>query len=193
MSPLTHVLSGWVLANMAKLERRDRILVTVSAAACDIDGLGLPIDIVRHGWNGPHPLWQRYHHVLCHNLLFAVGFALLVVMLARRRWLAAAMAFAGVHLHLLCDLVGSRGPDGYQWPIPYLTPFDRHLVLTWSGQWRLDAWPNVAFTAVLIVATLYLAWRRGFSIVDVVSPRADSRVVAALRRRFGTPRAGVDG
>ena len=31
MSPVTHFLTGWVLANSARLERRDRMLVTLSA------------------------------------------------------------------------------------------------------------------------------------------------------------------
>ena len=30
MSPVTHFLTGWVLANSAGLERRDRALVTLS-------------------------------------------------------------------------------------------------------------------------------------------------------------------
>ena len=187
MSPVTHALSGWVLANAARLERRDELLVTVAAMAPDVDGLGLLVDLARHGWNGPHPLWYRYHHVLCHNLAFAVGFTVLAWLLARRLWVTAGLAFAGVHLHLLCDSVGSRGPDGYQWPIPYQAPFSHRLTLTWSGQWQLNAWPNVAFTVALLAAACWLAWRRGYSPVGLFSRRADAAFVATLRRRFGGP------
>ena len=91
------------------------------------------------------------------------------------------MAF---HLHLLCDILGGRGPDGYQWPIPYLWPFAVPPEWIWSGQWALNAWPNFVITAVCILTTLYLAWRRGFSPVEIISRKWDEQVIAALRSRF---------
>ncbi|HYI13070.1 MAG TPA: hypothetical protein VEK57_28750 [Thermoanaerobaculia bacterium] len=102
-----------------------------------------------------------------------------------RRWLTAGVAFVAVHLHLLGDLVGSRGPDEYQWPIPYLYPFSAEPQLTWAGQWHLNAWPNIAFTAALIVATTALAWARGYSVVSLMSSRGDRAFVDVLRQRFG--------
>jgi hypothetical protein len=83
--------------------------------------------------------------------------------------------------------VGSRGPDGFQWPVPYLLPFSDAWQLTWSGQWALNGWPNFALTIALIALALRLAWRRGYSPLELVSLRADARVVEALRERFGTP------
>jgi len=132
--------------------------------------------------------WSEYHHVLAHNLLAAVVIAATVAALARRRLASAVLAFAMVHLHFVMDILGSRGPDGYDWPVPYLFPFSDSLQLSWSGQWALNAWPNIAFTVALIGLTLYLAWRRGYSVVGLLSPSADRAVVAALRHRFGTPR-----
>jgi hypothetical protein len=73
-------------------------------------------------------------------------------------------------------------------PITHLYPFRDTPQLTWSGQWYLHAWPNITFTAALIAATLYLAWRRGYSIVGLVSPRGDAALVEMLRIRFETPR-----
>jgi inner membrane protein len=67
--------------------------------------------------------WSAYHHVLGHNLGGALVVAGLVAYLAHRRWLCTALAVVRFHLHLLGDLVGARGPDGYPWPIPYLSPF----------------------------------------------------------------------
>jgi len=29
-------------------------------------------------------------------------------------------------------MLGSRGPDGYQWPIPYLSPFSSAVQLSWK-------------------------------------------------------------
>jgi len=42
MNPVTHFLSGWLIANIDHLERRDRALVALSAVIPDIDGLGIP-------------------------------------------------------------------------------------------------------------------------------------------------------
>lgn len=41
MSPVTHFLSGWVFANLVKLERRDRAIVSLACVAPDVDGLGI--------------------------------------------------------------------------------------------------------------------------------------------------------
>ena len=51
-------------------------------------------------------------------------------------------------------------------------------------QWELNAWPNILITVVLIMATLYLAWHRGYSPLELVSRRADNRLINRLRRRF---------
>ena len=69
MSPVTHFLSGWVLANAANVaSRRDRALVTLSAVVPDIDGLGIVAEVLtRHS---VHPLlwFSQYHHSF-HNLV----------------------------------------------------------------------------------------------------------------------------
>jgi hypothetical protein len=107
--------------------------------------------------------------------------------LAKRRAVTAFLAAVAFHLHILGDIAGSRGPDGYQWPVPYLRPFSDAWQLTWSGQWELDAWPNFAITTALLVLTLYLAWKRGHSPIELLSKRADRGFVSALRHRFGQP------
>jgi hypothetical protein len=124
--------------------------------------------------------------VLCGVLPDLDGLGI-VAALAVRRFASVGLGLVAFHLHLLGDLVGSRGPDGYQWPIPYLMPFSRNWQLTWGGQWVLNAWPNVLLTAALIGSTLYLAWKRGYSPVGMISTRADGAVVSALRARFGEP------
>jgi inner membrane protein len=183
MSPVTHFLTGWVLANSVSLSRRDRALVTFSAVVPDVDGLGIVVEALTR--NSSHPLlwFSLYHHSL-HNLAFAVVIALLAFALSEQKWKTAWLSFAGFHLHLLEDLLGSRGPDGDQWPIHYLAPFSSALSLSWRGQWYLNAWPNFLITLALLAVTLYLAWARGYSPVEMVSERADREFVAALRRRF---------
>jgi inner membrane protein len=184
VSPVTHFFSGWVLANAASVgSRRDRALVTLSAVIPDVDGLGIIAEVLTR--NSSHPLlwFSQYHHLL-HNLAFAVVVTAVGFLLAREQWKTAGLCFLGFHLHLFEDLLGSRGPDGDQWPIPYLAPFSSALSLTWRGQWSLNAWPNFAITMALVAVTLYLAWARGYSPVEMVSERADRELVAVLRRRF---------
>ena len=179
MSPVTHFLTGWVLANSASLSRRERTLVTLAGVVPDIDGLGMVAEYLTR--NSRHPLewFSTYHHAL-HSLPFAVVVAAASFAFATQRWKTASMAFLSFHIHLLEDLVGSRGPDRDQWPIPYLMPFSRACELTWRGQWMRNAWPNFAITILLLLMTFYLAWKRGFSPVEMVSPKADAAFVAAL-------------
>lgn len=191
MSPITHFLTGGMVANLAKLDRRDRAIVTLACVVPDIDGLGVIPELLTR--NSSHPLlwFTLYHHSL-HTLAFALVVAFVSFVLASQRWKAAGLALLSFHLHLLEDLAGSRGPDGYQWPIPYLTPFSSSLQLAWRGQWGLNSWPNVAITAVLLAITLWLARRRGFSPLEMVSTRADAALLTALRRRFPGRRASGD-
>jgi hypothetical protein len=188
MNPITHLLISWTVAESARLERRDRFLVTGAGVLPDIDGLGIVAELATKGSDQPLYWWSEYHHVLGHNIGFALVTALAVGSLAQRRLLSLVLAVLTFHLHLLGDLVGSRGPDGYQWPIPYRLPFSTSWQLTWSGQWELNAWPNVFLTAGLLAAALYLAWRRGYSAVELVSRKADRVFIDTLRKRFGEPR-----
>jgi inner membrane protein len=186
MSPVTHFFSGWVLANCARLDRKDRALVTLACVIPDIDGLGIIPELLTR--NSAHPLlwFSRYHHSL-HTLAFALVVTALAFAWATRKWTTGLLALLSFHLHLLEDVLGSRGPDGDQWPIPYLAPFSSAVPLTWSGQWGLNAWPNVVLTIILLLITLWLAWRRGFSPLEMISARADAAFVRTLRQRF--PRA----
>lgn len=185
MNPITHALAAWCLAeSVPSLANRERGIVVLAGIAPDLDGLG----IVPEMWtrNGPHPVlwWSEYRHLLAHNLAFACLAATIAALCAKtNRAATAVLAFLAVHLHLLGDLIGSRGPDGYPWPIPYFYPFSsRELV--WSGQWKLNAWPNVLITVVLLFITFALAWRRGYSPVGLVSPAADRAFVGTLWNRF---------
>ena len=171
------------MANATALDRRERIAVTVASVAPDIDGLGLVPELITR--NSAHPLlwFSEYHHAL-HTLWFAVVVSALTASVATRRWKAAGLAFLAFHLHLLCDLVGSRGPDGYTWPIPYLRPFSDRWQWNWQGQWALNSWENLTITLVLLAITLAIIQRYGRSPVELFSSRADRIVVAAIRYRL---------
>jgi hypothetical protein len=99
-------------------------------------------------------------------------------------WLTAFLVFISFHLHLLCDLIGARGPDGDQWPIPYLKPFSNTLQLTWHGQWALNGWQNFLITGFLLVATFWIAHRHGDSPLELISEPANQALTRTLRQRF---------
>ncbi len=192
MSLATHFLVGWVVANSDHLNRRERAAVTIASVVPDVDSLGIIAGFLTGEPDQPLMWYSQYHHVVAHN----VGFGLLVAgvsfMVVTRRWTTASLALLSFHLHLLGDLLGSRGPDGYQWPIPYLFPFSNAWEWSWQGQWELNAWPNFLITAAALGVTLFLAWKQGYSPLEMISPFADKVFIEALRHRFPHPRPGGD-
>ena len=107
MSPVTHFLSGWVLANAVDLNRRDRAIVTIAAVVPDVDGLGIVAEILtRHS---QHPLlwFSDYHHAL-HTLLFALVVFVCAFIVSTRKWISATLAFVAFHLHLLKKILWGR-------------------------------------------------------------------------------------
>ncbi|MBI5695230.1 MAG: metal-dependent hydrolase [Nitrospirae bacterium] len=192
MNPLTHVLAGWAAANLAPLDRRGRAAVTLAGVIPDMDGLGLIAEELTKDSVRPLTWWSDYHHVVSHNLAFGLLVAAACAWSAKaRRGAVAALAFLSFHVHVLCDIAGAGGPDGEHWPIPYLWPFTSRVMLEWRGQWLINAWQNVVITALLLCVVFYIAWRRGYSPLEMVSARADAALVGAVRGRFpvgGQPR-----
>jgi hypothetical protein len=91
--------------------------------------------------------------------------------------------FLSFNLHLLGDLLGARGQGDDFWAVPYFWPLsDKDYY--WSGQWPLNGWQNFVITGVLLSLMLFLAVKRGYSPVEMVSPRADQAFVRTLRNRF---------
>jgi hypothetical protein len=214
MSPITHFFAGWLLASVSPtgepttLTRREKALVVAAAVAPDLDGIGIVPELLTR--NTSHPLlwFSQYHHTL-HTLAFAIVFTLAAFLLAgplasfslgpsgsdgstpgRRSpshpWLTALLVFLSFHLHLLCDLIGARGPDGDQWPIPYLKPFSNSIQLAWHGQWPLNSWQNFLITGIFLLATLWFAWKYASSPLELVSQPANRALTQTLRQRFPT-------
>jgi hypothetical protein len=174
MHLLVHAELSWLLAQSLR-DRRDRVLVVAAGMAPDLDGLGVLYS---------HDAYESYHHVLFHGIFAALLTALACGIAARRRWATGMLSLAAFHLHLLCDIAGS----GRFWPIEYFWPVSRELY-GWSHGWELLSWQNEVIGLIATVACLAAAlrWRR--TIVEVFSPRADARVVEAVRARFGAPAA----
>ncbi len=132
MSPTTHLLISWSIANTANVYRRERALVTLAGVIPDFDGAGLFLDIFQQGSEQPFHLWSKYHHILGHNIGFCFFLIVVSLVLSTKRLTSGLLVFISCHLHLVCDLLGSKGSDGFQWPIPYWLPFSNAWQLTWD-------------------------------------------------------------
>lgn len=193
------------------LTRREKTLVVAAAVAPDLDGIGLVPELLTRHTSHPLLWFSQYHHSL-HNLTFALVCTLAAYIVAgplaehssaspkmvlqknaatksdravpRHPALTALLVFLSFHLHLLCDLIGARGPDGDQWPIPYLKPFSDSVQLTWHGQWALNGWQNFVITGFFLLATFWLSWKYATSPLELVSQSANQAFTQTLRRRF---------
>ena len=153
MNPMTHFLAGWLLANSDGLAPRERAAVVIASIVPDLDGVGIIAEKLSAASGRPLFWWSDYHHVFGHNLLFGIIVAA-VVFMTTRRYLAGILAFVAFHLHLLGDILGARGPDGYNWPINYLYPISGAWKIAWKGQWAFNAWPTFVITASLLAMTI---------------------------------------
>jgi inner membrane protein len=191
VSPITHLVASWLVATVAVDNRRDRVLVTLAGVAPDLDGLGAVVDVVGSAISGKPDTfyyYQQYHHVLLHGWPGAVVTSLLLLIFARKKLPVFFWCLATYHLHLLCDLIGSRGPDpGDLWPICYSEPLFRHPIWFFKGQWRLDGWQNMLFSAGMLVISGWVAAKRGFSFLEIFSDKMDRAVVPVLRKWFWQP------
>ncbi len=184
MAPFTHLLASWIAATSLTDDRRDCRLIALAGVVPDLDGLGLVADWINAGfWNRETHFYAMQHHYWLHGWVGSVAVAAVLTCFGRQRWKVLVGAVAVFHLHLLCDLVGSRGPEKHDlWAIYYSGPINHDWVWLWRDQWRLDGWQNTVITFSLFAMALGMTVRKGHSFVGVVSRRADAVFVAMLRR-----------
>jgi membrane-bound metal-dependent hydrolase YbcI (DUF457 family) len=170
MAPVTHALIGYLISDSLPT-RRQRVWVTIAAVIPDIDGLSAL---------GGEELYGEWHHTFGHNVFFALAF-MAACFAATRSGRASLLAFISFHSHLLGDLLGS----GQGWKIEYAWPFSRYgLEFAPPFQWELNSWQNLTVTVACLVAIAMIGLRRKRTVLEVVSLRADSRVVDILEKRF---------
>ncbi|MBQ4877916.1 metal-dependent hydrolase [Pseudoalteromonas luteoviolacea] len=173
MAPGTHFLLSWALSATVLQNRRNRVLASLSGVAPDLDGIGVVVDLIFAKTN----LYGKYHHVLGHNLLAALLIASICAFLAKSHKVSMwCLSFICFHLHIICDVLGSKGPDGFQWPIQYLYPFSTDFTLTWPGQWELNAWQNQLITVLLMLVCVYISATKKISFFEIFGRRINAEV-----------------
>ncbi len=193
MHVVTHLLIGWTVAEHTVKERRDKALVAWASVVPDLDGLGLLADWAGRGFGQHWGFYEQFHRVLLHGLPGALVCAALFACFAREKAHVALWALVSYHLHLIGDILGSRGggPNDF-WPIFYMSPLSDALTFQWSGQWPLTSWQNTSITIALMIYAIALAVRRGHSPVGLFSRKADARFVQVLRTRWRAISAKAD-
>ena len=183
MGPLTHLLGSWILAAKTTANPRDCKLVALAGILPDADGLGLAIDLVSRLLPGrPTQFYAHYHHYRLHGWLGALLIAGALSLFANPRFRVLLRSLILVHVHILCDFLGSRGPAPEDlWPIFYHGPFAKDPMWIWKGQWRLDAWPLRIATLLMFIAALVIPLRLGYSVVGAFSAKADLVFMGVLR------------
>jgi len=184
MNPETHLLASWVIAAKTTNNQRDCRLVTLAGILPDADGVGIVPDLLGLLFGCKQTFYYaEYHHYVLHGIFGAILITCLLTCFARQKLRVALLSLGVFHLHLLCDLVGSRGPSLQDlWPIHYLGPFSRDPIWLWKGQWPLDAWPNRLLTLVLFAWALWLPLQLGYSVVGVFNRRWDKVFVEVLHK-----------
>ncbi len=181
MAPGTHLIFSWLVGANLLNARRERALVAIAGVAPDVDGLGIVIDKI----SGTSNYFFQYHHCLGHSIFSAILIASIAAVFAKAQKLTVwCVAFLLVHLHFLCDIAGSKGPDGYQWPIYYLYPLNPSYSIKWSHQWELNAWQNMLFMLLLVIASCHYALTKRITFLEVFSYRLNAELFNMYHKYF---------
>lgn len=173
----THLLSGWVVANLppfaSRFSSRERLYCMIAATMADLDGVGFFFS---------ETIYWQFHHVLGHNVFFGLLASMVLGIVSRAKPLAFVAYLILFHLHLLLDFYGS----GLGWKIFYFWPLDGRGFWT-TDAWPLTSWQNYLAFVCLLLWTVGIAWRRRRTPLELLLPRIDAelfppRIAPSLRQ-----------
>lgn len=183
MNPVTHYTLSWLTASQFALNKKQRITVAVAGIIPDVDGIGIAAEFVSRHTSLELNWWSDYHHVMGHNVTLACIVAFIALKITRNVK-CSVISFMVFHLHLLCDILGGRGPDSYQWPIDYLYPFSDSVQLSWSGQWMLNGWQNITITVASLLIIAIVIIKKNISPTEIFPEKIDQAVIKTIQNRF---------
>ena len=183
MTPPQHFIISWVVANGISLNRRARLAITLAGILPDVDGLGYLIDRANLRFDIYSHYYVEYHHLIAHNLFAGLLIAGVGAYFCQPKLMVFLLSLLTFHLHLLADLAGSMGGDGYQWPIYYLYPVLPDFTLTWSGQWELSSWKNSAIGISFFITALIMARYKRVTFFEIFSTKLEKKVAEVARQR----------
>lgn len=164
----THLLSGWCFGNLLGLDKRGRSLAILAAGLPDIDGLGILF--------GPIYYW-KYHHLVCHNLLFAFTFSVIHAYFSEQRLKAFFTFILLFHLHFLMDYFGS----GTGWLIYYFWPFSNHGIDNPIG-WPFLSWQNTATGVIFTVWMIGIAVYQKRTFFECIAPKLNEQLAESASK-----------
>ncbi len=170
-----HGQLGWHLAELAQLEKKDRILCTIAGIVPDLDGLTILL--------GPSSYWGL-HHTFGHSLFSLPVIAVGIGIFGQNKLLTMLFCFLAAFAHVVIDIFGSK-PVHVLWPIyPDWAPID-------------SANPFVIFPVEFITPFVMIAWsiavykRRGISILEIFGSQIERRLYGWLEK-IHTKTAGIE-
>lgn len=183
MTPPQHFIISWVVANTANLDRRSRLCITLAGILPDVDGLGYFVDRVNLRFDVYSHYYVQYHHLIGHNIFAGLFIAGVSAYYCQRKITVFLLSLLTFHLHLLADLAGSMGGDGYQWPIYYFYPLLPDFTLTWSGQWELSSWRNSVIGVSFFIIALMMAYYKRVTFFEFFSTKLEKCVIEVAKQR----------
>ncbi|OGV44684.1 MAG: hypothetical protein A2017_05375 [Lentisphaerae bacterium GWF2_44_16] len=159
----THILSGWCIGNIFKLNARERFLCMIAAALPDLDGLGILIN---------RDFYWNYHHVIAHGILWTLICSAALAYFSLNRVKTFFIYFLLLHLHILMDVFGS----GECWGIHYLWPFSGFILET-KYSWAFASWQNISAGCFFLFITILIIYLARRSPLEYIMPQLDKKII----------------
>jgi hypothetical protein len=167
----SHAAVGWVLGTVwPGSDRRLRNWCVAASVLPDLDAATYLFGV---------SAYKDWHHVLGHNVALGVLCAALAGWHDRGKGprgvlTAAALVAVSFGLHLLADMKLS------DWGVALAWPFSKHIYELHPNH-GIGAPVNLALVALAHVIWIPLAWLRGVTPLDLISPRLDALFMNLFR------------
>lgn len=164
----SHVMSGWCVGNLFKLDKRERFFCMFAACLADLDGLA-----ILGGWG----CYQDWHHVLGHNIAFCTLLSLGMAFFSKHRIKAFFIYAALFGMHMLMDLFGS----GEGWYLFLYWPFSMEKFYS-NHYWAFYSWQNLTAGGLLLAWTIAIIYCQKRTPLEYIMPKLDRRLVIFFLR-----------